>query len=157
MRLLMSLNNHTKNQPVCSMTSSLTSIMNVWGWGQGEPSSVRWQAPGSYCARQLWASMKISWARSANSFVENWGSYSLILRILLETKQTKKKNFNILGSDSLNSVMKDLRKSLEQEKQEVQKDSYASCDAALCRNCSVRCFRPSLDKLERRASPSGGM
>lgn len=37
----------------------------------------------SYCARQLWASMKISWARTAKSFVVNWESYSLILRILI--------------------------------------------------------------------------
>lgn len=35
--------------------------------------------------------------------------------------------------------------------------SYASCEAALWRSCSVRCFSPSLDREERRASPSGGM
>lgn len=41
----------------------------------------------SYCVRKLWASIKISWACSAKSFVVNRESYCLILRILLETTQ----------------------------------------------------------------------
>lgn len=36
----------------------------------------------SYCVRAKWASMKISWALTANSLEENPGSCSFILRIL---------------------------------------------------------------------------
>lgn len=46
---------------------------------------------------------------------------------------------------------------LHEQQKDGEKQSYASCDVALCFICSVRCFSPSLDRVERRASPSGGM
>lgn len=43
----------------------------------------------SYCVRAKWAWIKISWARAANSFVENSGSCSFILRSLGKEKRGK--------------------------------------------------------------------
>lgn len=48
-------------------------------------------------------------------------------------------------------------KKQEQKEMLKKKRSYASCEAAVCRSCTVRCFKPSLDRVDRRASPSGGM